>query len=543
MKSTRHRILLIGTNERAALSVTRSLGQQNTLNVVIARFGPKAPACYSRWCQQSYQITSPESNLAASFAELKGLIRHEDVSAVLPINDQATELVYHHYQDLKDRVKILGPKPDTYYLAQDKYALKEIATASGIDYPETICLSELEQLQAYQGNYPVYLKPRFSAVIYRGRVERFGVLKARSAADMRGFVRDHLGKVNVLVQREAAGEGIGLNVFAGEGQVIDVNLNQRLHEPGDGGGSSYRRSMPVDDQLRQVAATISRELDFTGVMMIEMKRQGDRLTLMEINPRFWGSLPLTVESGHDFPAYLVEYILNDNTRRGHFRPIYARNLLKDLKWTVRHLSVPNVLQFGLSPLRVLLRKEVYDVERISDPLAGIAQFGPIFNKTGARLRLGLRHAWNHVIGFECLEKFSPDDDLIFLCRGNINRSAFAEHYLRQIHQVESRSCSLIDRAGRLCSDECESLAKQKYGVDMRQHRSTPLAQLQPDLTGQEVIIVFDRKLYTWTQNKLGKCRVYLLEPENVEDPYGHDRAFHAETFERIKRKIDEKLVS
>ena len=52
-------------------------------------------------------------------------------------------------------------------------------------------------------------------------------------------------------------------------------------------------------------------LDWEGVAMVECKHDPltDRYYVMEINPRFWGSLQLAVDAGVDFPRLLVECAL------------------------------------------------------------------------------------------------------------------------------------------------------------------------------------------------------------------------------------------
>src|SRR3989304_2123387 len=45
-------------------------------------------------------------------------------------------------------------------------------------------------------------------------------------------------------------------------------------------------------------------LGWTGLAMVEFKLAEDGARLMEVNGRLWGSLPLAVNSGRDFPARL-----------------------------------------------------------------------------------------------------------------------------------------------------------------------------------------------------------------------------------------------
>ncbi len=47
-------------------------------------------------------------------------------------------------------------------------------------------------------------------------------------------------------------------------------------------------------------------LDIRGPANIQVKLDGDKITIFEVNPRFSGGIPLTIAAGADFPAWLIE---------------------------------------------------------------------------------------------------------------------------------------------------------------------------------------------------------------------------------------------
>ena len=91
--------------------------------------------------------------------------------------------------------------------------------------------------------------------------------------------------------------------------------HERLHEPPEGGGGTYRKSVPLSPELLKATRRLMKELRYTGVAMAEFKvnpRTGGWV-LIEINGRFWGSLPLTIAAGADFPRYLYELMVHGRT--------------------------------------------------------------------------------------------------------------------------------------------------------------------------------------------------------------------------------------
>ena len=82
--------------------------------------------------------------------------------------------------------------------------------------------------------------------------------------------------------------------------------HQRIREYPISGGPSTLRESIADPLVEKMAEKILRALDWFGVAMVEFRYDPrDGLPkLMEINPRFWGSLPLAVYAGVDFPYWL-----------------------------------------------------------------------------------------------------------------------------------------------------------------------------------------------------------------------------------------------
>jgi ATP-grasp domain-containing protein len=89
----------------------------------------------------------------------------------------------------------------------------------------------------------------------------------------------------------------------------------------------------MDHATRLLAA-----LDWTGLAMVEFRVTSTGPELMEINGRVWGSLPLAVRAGMDFPGRLVD-LLVDGPPATSTRPatdyrvgVRARNLRLEVSW-------------------------------------------------------------------------------------------------------------------------------------------------------------------------------------------------------------------
>lgn len=114
-----------------------------------------------------------------------------------------------------------------------------------------------------------------------------------------------------MVQEFCAGHGLGQFVLMQDGQALYQFQHQRLHEwPPEGGTSTLCASLPPQQhaELMQQSIALLRELEWEGVAMVEYRYDPatGQAALMEVNGRFWGSLPLACQAGASFPWYCYQ---------------------------------------------------------------------------------------------------------------------------------------------------------------------------------------------------------------------------------------------
>src|SRR5438034_1096161 len=138
---------------------------------------------------------------------------------------------------------------------------------------------------------------------------KLGVVPVADAAECRrALAALPAGAFPVLLQRLVSGDGEGFFALRWRGRTVAMFAHRRLREkPPTGGVSVYRESIPLEQRLVGPGLRLLEALDWSGVAMIECKRDlaTGREMVMEVNGRFWGSLQLAIDAGIDFPALLV----------------------------------------------------------------------------------------------------------------------------------------------------------------------------------------------------------------------------------------------
>lgn len=520
------KILIIGSNNRASLVVARSLGRKG-VELDNVSFRGKSITNYSKYIRKSFYLNNVNNDFHNTCEKLFNIIKDEKYNYIIPVNDTSNELVYFLYDRIKQISVVLGPNPVTFEKTKDKRAMLELCKSLNIPVPDTEIIEAGSFNAKTNFNYPVYLKPSYSSNITSGFLHSYGVRKIKNDDQLDSFIRDNNSHSSILVQKECKGHGVGVNIMANKGEIISYSVHERVHEPYDGGGSSYRKSIKIDPLLNDYCKKLSQAINYTGVMMIEFKKSAGIYYFMEINSRFWGSLELSLNSNINFPLDLLSLFQNGNVQKSTYFPKrYSRHLYKDVGWVLNKMKNkknPFIFLYWLYSFKnFFLGKESFDVEKYYDIKPIFAQYLLLI------LSLFKKIKRKHTIFFTKPKRakltINKKSQVLFVCKGNINRSAFAEQYLKTKGFKYVKSAGTIEREGRKTSRMIEQIAKEEYLMEMSEHRSNYLKE--SDFLEADLVFYFDNENFQEISkrfsNQMDKvffigCQTRKLN--RIKDPY------------------------
>ncbi|MBK6688616.1 MAG: ATP-grasp domain-containing protein [Deltaproteobacteria bacterium] len=516
---TRGRVLVLGDEARATLAVIRSLGRAG-VEVHWAGRHPNGPPARSRYVARRYPIDREVAAFVRARTEA------EPYDLIIPTTDEVA-IPLDRARGLSTQLAL--PSPEAFRLVQDKARTTELCRNLGIPVPEEVVLGPGEGAERVPDGwpYPLVVKPvsSFTAsdLVHRHQVEtvsdRDGLVRALAVRDP---------ALQVVVQQAVPGVGGGLEILAYEGEVLFAFQHRRLHEPARGGGSSLRESVPVDPLLAEAGALLARALRYTGVAMLEIREHEQGFTLLEINGRFWGSLPLAIAAGADFPRFLYEALVEG---RREFDPAYrigvvARNLGRDLGyWAERaRREGPSVVPTAFAEgVQGILHGEASDTFAEDDPAPALLDLWSYGERAGGKVLHRLRSEAQRVPFLARRKQRALKEALqqarrvLFLCKGNLARSPFAAHTLEQLWpgRFEIRSAGFKTHPGRRCPPEVLAAA-QSLGIDLQAHRSTVYT---PELSEwADLTLVFDEHGRAAAGKKGHDLSIFA--PPRISDPYG-----------------------
>ncbi len=223
---------------------------------------------------------------------LKSIAFKERIHLLVPtIDDELPIFGAEAESFLTMGVRVVISGRQTGIICNDKRLTAEFLEGKGIPVARTWLPSELHFPSL---KYPLFLKPRSG----RGGV---GAHPINSEKELRFFLEY---VPDPVVQEYLPGREFTIDVLTDfHGSVVSVVPRERLVVRS---GVTDRGRTWNNPSLIELGARTAEALEILGPANIQVKWYNEKTTIFEVNPRFSGGIPLTIASGADFPAWLIE---------------------------------------------------------------------------------------------------------------------------------------------------------------------------------------------------------------------------------------------
>jgi len=268
-------------------------------------------AGWSRHCRATFRYPPPQQDAAGFVDRIAREV--EPGTLVMPMTERTTLPLSARRNDVLSRGGALAlPDHEVVARAFNKEQTTALAASLGIATPRTMELSDQEPaanvVEALP--FPIVLKPRSSEEIVDGATRATGAPRyAKSVDEFWPAWRDLRSRCRAMLAQEfIPGSGAGYFAMMRNGELCLEFAHRRIRDVRPtGSGSAVRESVAVDPAIRDSGLKILQAIRWHGVAMVEFRQRPDgTLVFLEVNGRFWNSLPLAVFAGADFPARVAE---------------------------------------------------------------------------------------------------------------------------------------------------------------------------------------------------------------------------------------------
>ncbi|MEW6419125.1 MAG: ATP-grasp domain-containing protein [Nitrospirota bacterium] len=351
-----NKVLVLDGMWNKSLAVVRSLGKKG-FNITAGEKTRFATALFSRYCNKRFIYPSPTEKQEEFLECLEHELAIGNYDMVFPMEFLTQILITNNANRpiLDKHTRIPFADANLAANVNDKAFIMQYALKKGFNVPKTYFVNDKEHMTQIADTikYPVLIKPRISS-------GSRGIINVRDKNELASaYQKVHDAYPFPIIQEcipiggDTYGVGLLLNF---KSEVRASFVYKRIREyPVTGGPSTLRESVLRND-IREIAESLLTSLRWTGIAHAEFKidpRDG-RPKLLEVNPRFWGSLQLAVEAGMDFPYLLYRMAMDgdiDSVRE--YRPgvkcrwLIPGDIMHFIKNPDRFKMKPGFFNFGI----------------------------------------------------------------------------------------------------------------------------------------------------------------------------------------------------
>jgi predicted ATP-grasp superfamily ATP-dependent carboligase len=312
------RVLVTNADYHNGLAAVRSLGRKG-VEVIAGSQTRFSQSFYSKYVSE--RAVYPSVAKEEEFVDyIRDLCKDRKIEIVLPIGYDATTTISKHIAKFEGVTKVPVANWESMQVAADKAKSLALADKLGVSVPKSYkTVDEVD-------SFPVVVKGIQSS----GRIRYVNSRKELEGADVSASV----------IQEYIPGEGYGFFALYNKGQLRASFMHRRLREYPITGGPSIAAESVRDKELEASGLKLLNALRWHGVVMAEFKKDSrdGRFKLMEVNPKFWGSLELAIRSGVDFP-----YLTAKMAAEGDVQPVPDYKVGVKFKWIF-----PNEILYAMS---------------------------------------------------------------------------------------------------------------------------------------------------------------------------------------------------
>ena len=364
-------IIVTNAKNRISYAVLRSMGNRG-IKIFTSDFSKISMSFYSKYSYGHFLYPSPFSFPEKFISTLIHNIKKVNCEVLIPIYEEM--FLISKYKDvLVNHVNLVVPDYESILSVHDKKKLYQIAGILGIQTPKTIPCSEarknidlLGQLQ-----FPVLIKPRQGGGAW-------GIKKITNPETLKHIVQnkkypENLNEDRFLIQEVIKGTVYCCALLCHKGSYRAGHCYKQLRETPISGGTATLRESVFHPQIMQEFRKLLKHLEWHGVCHADFII--DETTgipfLIDVNPRFWSALFLSVISGVDFPYLMYKMAMDGDVEiiSDYQIGVKSRWIWGDLKSFIERISQPltnsNVSIFDFLKID---KNERFDDLDVTDPL-------------------------------------------------------------------------------------------------------------------------------------------------------------------------------
>ena len=306
------------------LVATRSLGRRG-VEVITGDEYAMTAASFSRYSVAEFRYPNPTKEPDAFLDVLEQTIlehKPEDEATpyvLMPIHKE-TYLIARHRERFEPHIRVPVPQIEHIRKVHNKGTLAAYAAERGLPIPKTWIPKDMADFDsmASEIKLPAFVKLREAA-------SGVGIRKVNTLDELTSTFKEFVTHFRLserdypIIQQAVPGNDYCVTTLFDHGKLVASMTYRGLRAfPAERGATVMRETVEAPE-MENVAAELMGSLGWHGVAELDFRWEGtpeSQPMLIEVNPRFFGGLIQSVESGWDYPWLLFQLAV-----KGHVDPV------------------------------------------------------------------------------------------------------------------------------------------------------------------------------------------------------------------------------
>ncbi|UCG50016.1 MAG: ATP-grasp domain-containing protein, partial [Phycisphaerales bacterium] len=296
------------------LVATRSLGRRG-VEVITGDEYAMTAASFSKYSIADFRYPNPAKEPDAFLDTLeKVVIEHkpEDKTTpyvLMPIHKE-TYLIARHRERFEPHIRVPVPQIEHIRRVHNKGTLAAYAMERGLPTPKTWIPDDMAHFESIASDVqlPGFVKLRESA-------SGVGIRKVKTLDELKSTFKEFVEHFKLkekdypIIQQAVGGDDYCVTTLFDHGKMVASMTYRGLRAfPAERGATVMRETVEAPE-MEKVAAELMGSIGWHGVAELDFRWEGTpeaQPHLIEVNPRFFGGLIQSVESGWDYPWLLFQ---------------------------------------------------------------------------------------------------------------------------------------------------------------------------------------------------------------------------------------------
>ena len=295
---TEYNILILSAGRRVELvqSFQKAAKRLNIKsNVVAGDCSETAPAIYFA----DRKAILPRINEDNYIDEIINVCKREGIRLVIPTIDTDLLLLSEERERIESEsgAVVLISSTDVISICRDKINTQKFLEDNGFKIPK---MYSEEELDSGELEFPLFIKPKSGS----SSINTFEVNNIDELATYRSLIKDP------IVQDFMEGKEFTVDVFLDfDGNLITVVPRLRMVTRS---GEISKGKIIKDKEIIEDIKRLAEVLKPIGHIIIQLMKTNTGIEYIEINPRFGGGAPMSIQSGADSCENLYRLLMGEN---------------------------------------------------------------------------------------------------------------------------------------------------------------------------------------------------------------------------------------